>query len=81
MTSLYEVAEQAGLLDSPAPLKGQGGPGRGGGRKPEGAARKETTSLSLAPSVLTAARTAAAARGESLSKLVERLLRAELNLP
>lgn len=51
-----------------------GGRREGAGRKPQGAAAKETTSISLDPAVLAAARRAAAREGISLSALIERRL-------
>jgi predicted HicB family RNase H-like nuclease len=54
------------------------GPRIGAGRKPHGSAPKETTSISIDPDVLAAARMVAAERGVSFSQLVEDALKATL---
>ncbi len=55
--------------------KGPGGKRAGAGRKPHGAAPKETTSISVDPDVLDEARRRAADNGVSLSQLIEDALR------
>lgn len=56
------------------PHKKHGGRREGAGRKPTGAAPKETTSISIDPAILAAGRARADALGISLSQLIERNL-------